>query len=95
MGQSLIKLKSQLLEKWCLMGIRLDALTAKVPTELIYQEPKATAGRFSFNSIPELSAEGAAEVNRLQDKQQACTNPVVLLASQLEIRIQNCILSSI
>lgn len=69
MGQSLIKLKSQLLEKWCLMGIRLDALTAKVPTELIYQEPKATAGRFSFNSIPELSAEGAAEVNQLQDKQ--------------------------
>lgn len=66
LSQALIKLKPQLLQKPCLMGVRLDTLPAKVHTALSYQERKSTAGHFS--SIPELSAEGAAEVNRLQDK---------------------------
>ena len=50
------------------MGVRLDTLTAKVHTELNYQEPKATAGHFYFSRTPELSAEGAAQVKRLQDR---------------------------
>ena len=51
LSQSLIKSKSQLLEKLCLMGVRLDLLTAKVHTEVNHRQPKATAGHFYFSSI--------------------------------------------
>lgn len=71
LSQSLIKLKPQLLEKWRLKGVRLDALTAKV-----HNEPRSK-GRSRARAAPqqpEGSAEGADEVTWLQDKQHDFTS---------------------
>lgn len=71
LSQSLIKLKPQLLEKWCLKGVRLDALTAKV-----HREPrtKSRSRALAAPQHPEGSAEGADEVTWLWDKQHEFTS---------------------